>query len=454
MTEATFTANRLEDALALVKRAFGADAVIVSSRRVSGDTPRFEVTASAGEGFAMLAPRRPPSRQRSATVKASSSASRASTPKTSDESTSDAETPAAPEPITETRNTIVENELDEAVYPVRGSKIDDWSAALAGPSASLKSSARESLMPPIGPADAKIDGKSHRSPDVAGLERLTHIERPTQHERQSTAHESGDKHDRTDKHQNMLERLLVRNELPNELIRELLARSPRVSRSLAEAQSDLEVTLAASLAYQNNDGGHPRITALVGPTGVGKTTTIAKLAARDALIERKRVVLVSTDNYRIAGAEQLEQYANLIGIPCEIACDGPSLASILVRHAKADRIFIDTAGRAPRDRDAIVDMAEMLASPGWPVEIHLCLAAAMRSAELKYALAQHEPLNPSALLITKLDEAVAFGGILSAALWSRLPLSYFTTGQRVPEDLELATSARLAGALAGDEVVT
>lgn len=195
-----------------------------------------------------------------------------------------------------------------------------------------------------------------------------------------------------------------------------------------------------------------RVIALVGPTGVGKTTTIAKLAAVAALVERRQVALISIDQYRVGASEQLARYADLIGIPMECASDAPSLDRALRKFARAELVLIDTAGRSPRDMAGIQETVEILRGAREPVEVQMCVAAAMREPELMQALDRHSSLAPSKLLVTKLDEAINCGGVLAAYVHSGLPLTYFTTGQRVPEDIESASASTLAAVLCGEEI--
>jgi flagellar biosynthesis protein FlhF len=198
--------------------------------------------------------------------------------------------------------------------------------------------------------------------------------------------------------------------------------------------------------------GAARVIALVGPTGVGKTTTIAKIAAHEQLVRRKSVGLVTIDEYRVGGVEQLGRYADLIGCSMEVASDARSLEVALRKLGKQDLVLVDTAGRSPRDTFAMSSMSETLAGAQEPIEIHLCLPVAMRERELRTAVEQCSQLSPSRLTCTKVDEAVCCGTIVAAHIQSGLPLGYFTTGQRVPEDLSVASADLLAGLLCGEDV--
>jgi flagellar biosynthesis GTPase FlhF len=247
----------------------------------------------------------------------------------------------------------------------------------------------------------------------------------------------------------LLERLLRDNDIPAEDARNLALTEKRPSRSLSEVRAALVRLLREQVGW-GDPTARSRIIAVVGPTGVGKTTTIAKLAARDALVHHRRVALVSADDYRLGGADQLARFAELMDVPFAVASDPASLVNALSRFALADRIYVDTAGRSPRSPGGHAQLAAMLSSAG--AATLLGLSAATRSQELLGILAQHAGFEPRAIITTKLDEAELVGAPLLAALRTGLPLAHFATGQRVPEDLELASPERLASLLLGEQV--
>lgn len=230
--------------------------------------------------------------------------------------------------------------------------------------------------------------------------------------------------------------------------------SMRVRRELREGRATMVDALAEALRSEVAfaGGARPRVQALVGPTGVGKTTTVAKLAAIAALIERRSVALVCLDQYRVGASDQLARYADLIGIPMECATDAKSLDRALRRLSNAELVLVDTSGRSPRDTVGIAQTADALRGASEQVEVHLCVAAATREAELVGTIERQSVSSPSRLIITKLDEAMFCGGVLAAYVHSGLPLSYFTTGQRVPEDIESASAEGLSQVLCGEEV--
>lgn len=238
------------------------------------------------------------------------------------------------------------------------------------------------------------------------------------------------------------------------LSRALAERSGEGLASLRRARAQLKSVLEREMLFGSLASAHrgPRVVVMVGPTGAGKTTTLAKLAARSALLERRRTLLVSLDNYRIGGAEQLERYADLIGVPMEMLAEDRKLDSVLRRHPGAEVIYVDTEGRSPRDQDALHAMAERIHGAGEAVEVHLCVPVGLAESEVQSLIERHLVLRPSKLIATKLDEAVYHGSIVAAQIFAGLPYSYFTLGQRVPEDIEYATAERLAALLCGEEL--
>jgi flagellar biosynthesis protein FlhF len=189
--------------------------------------------------------------------------------------------------------------------------------------------------------------------------------------------------------------------------------------------------------------GTRRVVALVGPTGVGKTTTVAKLAANFKLAHGTRVGLITVDTYRIAAVEQLKTYAEIIDLPLSVVNDPAEMPHALDDLGAVDLVLIDTAGRSPRDEVKIRELAEFLLQAK-PDEVHLVLSAVAGERSLRSAVDRFATVQVDRLILTKLDEAESLGGILAVlGLYSR-PLSYLTTGQAVPDDIEPADRKRLA----------
>lgn len=198
--------------------------------------------------------------------------------------------------------------------------------------------------------------------------------------------------------------------------------------------------------------GTRRVVALVGPTGVGKTTTVAKLAANFKLAQGFRPGLVTVDTYRIAAVEQLRTYAEIIDLPLAVANAPSEMPRALDELGDVDIVLIDTAGRSPRDEVKIRELADFLAAAR-PDEVHLVLSAVAGERSLRAAVERFSTVRADRLIFTKLDEADGLGGVLAVLGQANRPVSYLTTGQAVPDDIEPADRARLARLILGDEVV-
>jgi flagellar biosynthesis protein FlhF len=183
-----------------------------------------------------------------------------------------------------------------------------------------------------------------------------------------------------------------------------------------------------------------RCVMLVGPTGVGKTTTIAKLAARAALIENKRVALITLDNYRVGGIDQIRTFADLIGVPLQVVATPGELAGAI--DDDNDLTLIDTAGRSPRDHAAIDELARAMRACS-PIETHLVVAAGSTSLMIESLANRYRALEPVRMLFTKVDEVESAVEMSRAPLRLELPITWITTGQSVPEDLEEPTAQRV-----------
>ena len=184
------------------------------------------------------------------------------------------------------------------------------------------------------------------------------------------------------------------------------------------------------------------IAAFIGTTGVGKTTTIAKLAARLMLEKTKKVGLISLDAYRIGAMEQLQTYANILGVPCFKAFKTKDLIFALRRMEGKDIVLIDTAGQSQYDRSRLDELRRLI--PGdLDISTHLLLSIATAEDEMNRAADNFRCLNYQSYIFTKRDETQKCGSILNQMIKQRLPVSYITTGQNVPEDIEQANKAKL-----------
>ncbi len=239
-------------------------------------------------------------------------------------------------------------------------------------------------------------------------------------------------------------RLLLKLELSPRLCEQLTAELPAAADDAQKAWRSALACLAHKLLVTDDDIlAHGGIVALLGPTGVGKTTTAAKLAARYCVRHgARRVALVTTDNYRIGAHEQLRAYARLLDIPLRVASSASELQAVL--HDLGDRrlVLIDTAGMSQRDLRLSEQFALIRAGQS-AIKCYLVLAAPTHEAGIDEILRAYAPVRPVGCILTKVDEAPSLGGVLTQLIEHRLPVAYMSDGQRVPEDLYAARAHQL-----------
>jgi flagellar biosynthesis protein FlhF len=188
--------------------------------------------------------------------------------------------------------------------------------------------------------------------------------------------------------------------------------------------------------------GKQILSAFIGTTGVGKTTTIAKLAAHLMLKARKKVGLISVDSYRIGAIEQLKTYANILGIPCLPAFNKKDLVFALKKMEMRDVILIDTAGQSQYDRARIEELKRMIADD-LEINSQLLLSVSTKESEMERASLNFSSLKCQSYIFTKVDESQKCGSLINQIMKRRLPVSYITTGQNVPEDIEKAEKEKI-----------
>ncbi|MDR1286823.1 MAG: flagellar biosynthesis protein FlhF [Treponema sp.] len=211
--------------------------------------------------------------------------------------------------------------------------------------------------------------------------------------------------------------------------------------------------------YRNTESppGRPRILVLVGPTGVGKTTTVAKLAAAYGINgwngDPLRVRMITVDGYRIAAREQIEKYGAIMGVPVAYAAEPGELRKALsLFEAEADLILVDTIGKSPRDAVKLGEMMESLSACLSRGEAHLVLAAATKYSDMKDIMRRFAPFNYRSVIVTKLDETTRAGNVLSALAEMDKPVSYITDGQSVEKHIHRAGAVRFLVNLEGFRV--
>jgi flagellar biosynthesis protein FlhF len=237
----------------------------------------------------------------------------------------------------------------------------------------------------------------------------------------------------------------VEASLAESFVRSALATAgPEPERVLAVVKDILGERLVPCRAPWLHDSRH--VVAVVGPTGVGKTTTLAKMAARAILEARKRVAFVTVDTYRIGATEQLARYGEIMGAPVLVARNAAELGKAIERVSDAELVLVDTAGRSSPE-DVARQAALVRTVPR--VQMHLVVSAASGALELAAVADRYRALAPDRLVVTKVDESAGPGGIVSAAVRICRPIACIADGQRVPEDLHALTGPQLVALVTG-----
>jgi flagellar biosynthesis protein FlhF len=396
-----FQAKNMRDAIRQVREEQGPDAVILSNRRIPGGV---EVVAAVDYDASLVQQtlRRGPDKQ--------------------------SRPPAAQVP------TAMAEEPDEAPASVAAR------AVLNGPRAASKAVATEAAAVDAGTSEPKAN-ESAQQPAIAGLQQEMNAMRRLLEE-QLAGMMWGDMQRRRPL-QALAVRTLVDLGLDSELARQIAEELPESSD--AERARFLPLgLLGRRIPVDTTDailkGG---VIALVGPTGIGKTTTVAKLAAHFAARYGVRdIALVTTDHYRIGAAEQLYTYGRLLGVPVHAVGADDNLMAALERLSDRRLVLIDTAGLGQRDK-ALAGQLRKLQALGPSLKTYLVLAANTRPAAMEDTVHRFKALPLAGCILSKIDEADRLGGALSVAIRNALPVAYYTDGQRVPEDLHPARADRL-----------
>lgn len=430
MTLKTYRGSTMAAALAEVKRDLGSDAVILHTRSFKaggvlgvGTRSIVEITASAD---AEPRPVRPKQQQPRPSVRAAPNPE----PK--------------PEPPSVARAASVKDEF----VPVR-----DWAGAGVKARAAIEPMPTPRAEPRL-PTTKTTIAPANETARLAIEDELASIKRLLGHVlyatgRGASAHSTAAMPDALADLYLRLTDEQVASELADRLIAAVRERLPaaslhdqdRVRAALADEIAAV-VPVAPPIPGRANAAGC-RAIALVGPTGVGKTTTIAKLAAAAKLRHGLRAALITSDTYRIAAVEQLRTYAEIVGLPMRVALTPREMQSAREALRDHDVVFIDTAGRSPRDEGRLRELAEFVRA-ATPDETHLVLSAAASEPVMMRAAERFGSLRPDRIILTKVDEAELFGPAFNAVARLALPLSYLTTGQEVPDDVEAAQGATLA----------
>ena len=253
-----------------------------------------------------------------------------------------------------------------------------------------------------------------------------------------------EKNPEQDKFIRLLYNKMLDNEMDEKYVNSILEDASKTKKAdlpfdylLANIYQKMVLKFGKSEGITPSEEGR-RIVLFIGPTGVGKTTTIAKLAGRYCVEEKKKVALLTADTYRIAAAEQLRTYANILETPFRIIYTPEELQAAVDDYWDCDYIFIDTAGRSHQNTDQLEKMKEMVAALKRPesYQVFLVLSATTKYRDLQKIADCYGRIADFELIFTKLDETEAVGNLLNMKLYTDAPIAYVTCGQNVPDDME------------------
>lgn len=244
----------------------------------------------------------------------------------------------------------------------------------------------------------------------------------------------------------VLYKRLTESEVKPSIAEELIKRISKSDLMLSDSQAEKKFSsaIAASLPVAGplklkKEG--PLVVTFIGPTGSGKTTTLAKLAAHCRINKKKKVAIITADTYRIAAIEQIRIFSDIIKVGLQVVFSPDEVAQALAECSSDDIILVDTAGRSQRNHEHMHVLTEMLRLLH-PDELHLVLSATTKDSDLIDCIERYRPLGVNRLLFTKLDETGKIGNVFNAIQQSMIPASYFTMGQSVPDDIEVVQSSR------------
>ncbi|MEZ9596480.1 flagellar biosynthesis protein FlhF [Shewanella sp. 10N.261.52.F9] len=435
-----FLAKDMRSALAQVKETLGSDAVIMSNKKVTGgieivaavdyDDPKPKVAAPkpSAQMFTDLSEER-------VTLGGGSGAANVR-----------AQSQPKPTPAPDSLQALLERQqsrISQQTQTTRSEDLDmpDWAKGLQAQMPKRAEPAKAEFTPNRA-LDSYHNAKASSSAEMDAMkEELASIRSLLTHQVSSLMVEQKK---RVDPVGAMLESKLLEAEFSPAIAKKLSSLSEHYTP--AELVASLPRSLANLLDNQGDDivrqGG---VVAFVGPTGVGKTTTVAKLAARFAAYHGSdQVALITTDHYRIGAFEQLATYGKIMGCPVKQAHDFNELEQILYQFRNRKLVLIDTAGMGQRDQRLFQQLDSLAANSRLPIRSYLVMSATGQRRVLEDAVKQFTRIPLSGAVLTKLDESISLAPALSVLIQSGLPLSYVTDGQRVPEDMQVADTLSLA----------
>lgn len=248
---------------------------------------------------------------------------------------------------------------------------------------------------------------------------------------------------------------LIKNEVENEIVKRIIdmVNEKKIENSSVNETASLLHNIISSMlgkpeTIQMKEEGKPTVVIFLGPTGVGKTTTLAKIAANYALNHKKKVGLITADTYRIAAVEQLKTYAEILGMPVTVIYTAAEIKEAINQYADKDIILVDTAGRSHRNKAQFDELKSLVAATEAD-EAYLVLSTTTSFRNCREILSNYDFLKDYKLIFTKVDETPIMGIVLNTRYLTNKKISYITTGQSVPDDIEVANIDKITKNLLG-----
>lgn len=245
-----------------------------------------------------------------------------------------------------------------------------------------------------------------------------------------------------------LEELLLENDVSYEIVEEIVKKAKNTD-IYDKDYKEAGLRVMGDYISVNNDELKGNVV-LVGPTGVGKTTTIAKLAGRMSLIEKKKVGLITVDTYRIGAVEQLRTYAEIMNLPFAVVITLKEMEAAVNSMSDCDVVLIDTTGRSSKNKMQISELRAFIEKTN-SSSINLVISLVTKNKDIKNIIEGYKTLNFNNVIITKLDETNSYGALLSIMKYCKTPIRFVTTGQNVPEDIKIPTKDKVLKLIIGED---
>lgn len=293
------------------------------------------------------------------------------------------------------------------------------------------------------------------TPVTAAIEeRLENLAQMLERQMQEAPAEEKETQEQNSKLVKLIFEQLIHNEVTEENAREIMREIDAKDKlQLDDLLSSIYQKIVLKLGQMKTvelSAKKPKVVFFIGPTGVGKTTTIAKLASKFKIEKKAKIAIITADTYRVAAVEQIRTYANILSVPIEVVYHAKELKPLYDKYQEYDLILVDTAGRSHKNEEQREDIQKLLATAeDYPHEIYLVVSATTKYKDLTRITQTYSDISDYRLLFTKIDETDALGNILNIRMLTQRPLSYTTFGQNVPEDISVTDAQGIAKQLLG-----